>query len=60
MAYVLYPQLPSNYKHNKNNDIQKAKLNKSDDQTNIDKLKVSANITYHIKINLPKNHHLNS
>ena len=36
--------------------IIKAKLRKSDDQTNIDKYRVAAKITgYHI--NLPKNHH---
>ncbi len=37
------------------------KLKKSDDQTNIDKFRVVANITeYHIiKINLPQNHHSN-
>ena len=35
----------------------KGKLKKSDDQTNIDKYGLAANITeYHIKINLTKNH----
>ncbi len=33
----------------------KAKFKKSDDQTNIDKYRVAANIT-DIKINLPRNH----
>ncbi len=32
---------------------------KSDDQTNIDKYRISASITeYHIIINLPKNHNV--
>ncbi len=37
----------------------KAKLKKSDDQTNIDKYRIAANITeyYIIKISLPKNLH---
>ncbi len=38
-----------------------AKLKISDDQTNTDKYRVALNkyyrISYHIKINLPKNHH---
>ena len=37
----------------------KAKLKKTDNQTNIDKYNKAENyiILYHIKINLPKNHH---
>ncbi len=36
----------------------KAKLKKSDDQTNIVKYRIAVNITeYHIKINILKNHH---
>ena len=38
-----------------------AKLKKTDDQTNIDKYRVAANIreqvSYYIKINFPQNHH---
>ena len=39
--------------------FMKAKLNKSDDQPNIDKYKIAANIKkiLYVKINLPKNHH---
>ncbi len=38
--------------------FMKAKLKKSDDHTNIDKHRVTANITeYHIIINVPKTHH---
>ncbi len=38
----------------------KTKLKNSDDQTNIDRYRVAANIRYkisYIKINLPKNYH---
>ncbi len=46
-----------NIKEKKNN-INKRKAKKSDYHTNIDKYRVAANITeYHIKINLPDNHH---
>ncbi len=35
----------------------KSKLQKSDDQTNIDKYRVANIKKYDIKYNLPKNHH---
>ena len=45
----------------KNDNHYKNEVKKTDDQTNIEKYRIAANIieyqSYYIKINLPKNHH---